>query len=62
MGLPTQGEYMVINRDREFILHQITVLQNYIDDKYESLTVKQISSISDGIESLWSVVCRRKGR
>lgn len=49
----------LIERDR--VIAQLDTLNDQIEERWTSLSQKQVEQLKNGIEGLWLIVCRRKG-
>jgi len=41
------------------LVHRLNLLGEQLDERYPTLTNKQMVEIEGGIESLWRILCRR---
>lgn len=46
--------------ERNKIIGHIDALNDQIEERWDTLTTKQVSELKDGIEALWRIICRRQ--
>lgn len=48
--------------DKDVIIHQLTVLQDFIDENWDELKVGQVTRFHEAIKTLWVMVDRRNAK